>query len=115
MHCAVSAGARDGLAQYYAQTYAHTQDAGGIKCGALLNLATTFIEDSSDPRKIAAQDSVLKSYQRLRKAGGVQAFLFTKSDSDWAQKARAHGVVVVSDVAVNTHGTPKVETSAMTC
>ena len=100
----------------HTHTHTHTrmQDADGIKCGALLNLATTFIEDTSDPRKIAAQDSVLKSYQRLRKAGGVQAFLFTKSD-DWAQKARAHGVVVVSDVAVNTHGTPKVETSTMKC
>jgi len=90
------------------------QNADGIKCGALLYLATTFIEDTSDPRKIAAQKNVLKSYQRLRQAGGVQAFLFTKSE-DWAQKARACGVVVVSDGDVNPHGTPKVETRTLKC
>ena len=87
----------------------HMQDAGGIiKCGALLYLATTFIEDSLDHRKIAAQESVLKSYQRLRQAGGLQAFLFTKHHG-WAKKAQEHSVVVVSDIDVNKHGTPKVD------
>jgi hypothetical protein len=90
----------------------HMQDAGGIiKCGALLYLATTFIEDSLDPRKHAAQESVLKSYQRLRQAGGLQAFLFTKNH-EWAKKAQLHGVFVVSDIDVNTNGTPKVEIRA---
>jgi len=78
----------------------------GIKCSALLNLATTFIDDTRDPLKIAAQDNVLQAYHRLREAGGFQGFLFTKSEA-WAKKARTKGVVVVSDVATNPHGTPK--------
>ena len=83
-------------------------DAGDIKCGALLHLATTFIEFTEDARKIAAQDNVLRSYKRLRQAGGVQAFLFTKN-AMWSTKARAHNVVVVSDIEWNVHGTPLVK------
>jgi len=36
-----------------------TQDAGDIKCGALLHLATTLIQVTEDACKIAAQDIAL--------------------------------------------------------
>ena len=79
-----------------------------MDCTALLNMATTFIEDTRDSRKVAAQESVLQSYRRLRKPGGVQVFLFTTRKSAWIQKALAFHVIVVNDTAVNPHGTPKV-------
>ena len=80
----------------------------GINCGAVLNLATTFIEGSTDPIKIAAQESVLQNYQRLRDAGGFQGYLFTQNET-WANRARAHGVYVFDEVEANEHGTPKLK------
>lgn len=84
-----------------------------MECTVLLNMATTFIEHTRDPRKIAAQENVLQSYRRLRKPGGVQVFLFTVSNSAWTRKARASNVIVVNHFAVNKHGTPKVSTIAI--
>ena len=84
------------------------ESARGINCGAIINLATTFIEQSADPAKVAAQEAVLKNYQRLRETGGFQGFLFT-TNATWANRARAHGVVVLSEVETNAHGTPKLK------
>lgn len=76
----------------------------GVMCDVLVNMFTTFIDQSKDQRKISAQTAVLKAYQRLR-AHGVQAWLFTESD-DWAHKAEVHGVIAVRKFESNKHGTP---------
>jgi len=80
----------------------------GVNCRAILNLATTFIEDTTDHLKVAAQWAVLRNYQRLRRTGKFQGYLFTKNET-WASRARAHDVFVFSDVETNSNGTPKLK------
>ena len=73
-------------------------------CGSFINLFTTFIENTTDIRKIAAQEAVLHSLNRLR-AYGVQSWLFTKSDS-WAKKAEDNQIYTVREFETNEYGTP---------
>lgn len=61
-----------------------------MRCGVLLNIFTTFIDQPKDARKVHAQMAVLESYARLQPLG-VQAWLFTESDV-WAARAKQHKV-----------------------
>ena len=73
-------------------------------CAPFVNLFTTFIETTTDIRKIAAQEAVLLSLTRL-KPFGVQSWLFTKSDL-WARKAEATQILTVREFQTNGYGTP---------
>ena len=73
-------------------------------CDSFINLFTTFIENTTDLRKIAAQEAVLQSLNRL-KPYGVQSWLFTKSDF-WAKKAEDYKINTVREFETNKYGTP---------
>ena len=73
-------------------------------CGSFINLFTTFIENTTDIRKIAAQEAVLQSLTRL-KPYGVQSWLFTKSDL-WAKRAEENKIYSVREFETNKYGTP---------
>lgn len=75
-----------------------------VRCDVFINAFTTFIDNSSDTRKVSAQIAVLQAYQRLN-VHGVQTWIFTTSDF-WAQKALEHGVLAVRKFDTNAHGTP---------
>ena len=73
-------------------------------CRNFINLFTTFIDESTDLRKVAAQENTLDALHRLQRHG-VQAWLFTTSDS-WAQKAAARNIITVREFDTNSQGTP---------
>ena len=100
----VVAAAVAGSETTYADRSSAAMKEAGLMCDCRINLFTTVIDNTHDPRKIAAQDATLDSLQRLR-AHGVQSWLFTSS-SIWAQKATARQILPVRQFETNAQGTP---------
>jgi len=100
----VVAAAVAGSETTYADRSSAAMKEAGLMCDCRINLFTTVIDNTRDPRKIAAQDATLDSLQRLR-AHGVQSWLFTSS-SVWAHKAAARQILPVRQFETNAQGTP---------